>query len=114
VLGSSGFLDSDSMLERRKVAQERELIPGTKSSYGSLRGLNIHESTRMDAQERVKYPISMYSVHGSMEVTANASSVVGAEVSSSEGVATTMDGMMDLETDSSGGTRITSLAKREC
>jgi hypothetical protein len=29
MLGSSGFLDSDSMSESGQVAQERELIPGT-------------------------------------------------------------------------------------
>jgi hypothetical protein len=49
-----------------------------------------------------------------VEVATDASSAVGAEVSSSEGATTTTDGMMDLEMDSGGGTRSTSLAKREC
>ena len=56
----------------------------------------------------------MSSIRGTMEVATEASSAVGSEVSSSEGEATTTDGMMDLETDSGGGTRSTSLAKREC
>jgi hypothetical protein len=46
VLGSNGFLDSDSMSESWQVAQrERELIHGTQSSSGTLKGLNKHEST---------------------------------------------------------------------
>jgi hypothetical protein len=47
VLGSSGFLDSYSMSESWQVTQERELIPGT------LKRINRHESTQMDAQESV-------------------------------------------------------------
>jgi hypothetical protein len=44
----------------------------------------------------------------------DAFSAVGAKVSSSEGATTTTDGMMDLETNFGGGTRSTSLTKREC
>jgi hypothetical protein len=62
----------------------------------------------------VETPRSMSSVHRSTEVATEASSAVGAEASSSEGATTTTDGMMELETDSGGGTRSTSLAKREC
>ena len=39
--------------------------------------------------------------------------VIG-EASSTKGVATTVDDMMGLEADLSGGSRSTSLAKREC
>jgi hypothetical protein len=68
----------------------------------------------MDAHESVKTPRSMSSVHRSTKVPTDASNAVGAEVSSSEGATTTADGMMDLKTNSGGGTRSTSLAKREC
>jgi hypothetical protein len=100
--------------ESGQVARERELIPRTQSSSGTLRGLNRHELTQMDAQESVQSPRSMSSVHRSTKVATNASSAVGAEVSSSEGAAMATDGMMDLETDFGGDTRSTSLAKREC
>ena len=59
-------------------------------------------------------PRSMSSVHRSAEVAPDASNAVEAEVSSSKGATTAADGMMDLETDSSGGSKNTSLAKREC
>jgi hypothetical protein len=49
VVGSSGFLVSDSVSESGQVARERELIPGTRSSFGTLRGLNRYEWTQMDA-----------------------------------------------------------------
>jgi hypothetical protein len=65
VVGSSGFLDSESVSESGQVARERELIPGTQSSSRTLRGLNRHELTQMDAQESVKSPRSMSSVHRS-------------------------------------------------
>jgi hypothetical protein len=39
---------------------------------------------------------------------------VGAEDSSSEGETTTTDEMMELEINSGGGTKSTSLTKREC
>jgi hypothetical protein len=45
MLGSNGFLDSDSMSESGHVARERELIPVTHSSSETLRGLNRHEWT---------------------------------------------------------------------
>jgi hypothetical protein len=38
----------------------------------------MHELTQMDAQESVKSPRSMSSVHRSTEVATNASSAVGA------------------------------------
>jgi hypothetical protein len=94
--------------------RERELIPGTQSSSRILRGFIRHELTQMDVKESVKSPRRMSSVHRSMKVAADASSAVGAKVSSSEGTTTTVDGTMDLVTDSGGGTRSTSLAKREC
>ena len=94
------------MLESGQVAQERDLILGTQSSSETLRGLIRHELTHMDAQEGVQSPRSMSLVHRSTEVATYASSSVGA--------ATTSDGMMDLVTDSGGGTKNTSLAKREC
>jgi hypothetical protein len=68
VLGSSGFLDSDSLLESWQVARERELIHGTRSSSGTLKRLNKHESTQLDAQESVQSPRSMSSVRGTTEV----------------------------------------------
>jgi hypothetical protein len=119
VLGSSGFLDSDSVSESWQVARERELIHGTQSSSGTLKGLSRHESTQMDAQESVQSPRSMSSVRGTTEVAAEASSAVGvvascsegAETSSTEGAAMAAD---EMETDSGGDTRSTSLAKREC
>jgi hypothetical protein len=49
-----------------------------------------------------------------VQVAEGASSSEGAEASSSEGATTTTDEMMGLETDSGGGSRSTSLAKREC
>jgi len=52
----------------------------------------------MDAQESVESPRRMSSVHRSAEVEANASNAMGAEVSISEGAATTTNGMMALET----------------
>jgi hypothetical protein len=42
---------------------------------------------------------SMSSFHRSAEVATDASNVVGAEASSSEGATMVADGMMDLETD---------------
>jgi hypothetical protein len=53
VLGSSRFLDLDSVSEGCQVAREIELIHGTQSSFGTLKGLNRHESTQLDAQENV-------------------------------------------------------------
>jgi hypothetical protein len=46
VLGSIGFLDSDSVSESGQVSQERHLIPRTQSSSRTLRGLNKHKLTR--------------------------------------------------------------------
>jgi hypothetical protein len=119
VLGSSGFLDSDSVSESGQVARERELIPGTQSSSGTLRGLNRHEWTQMDAQESVQSPRSMSSVRGTTEVATEASSAVGVVASCSEGAETSSTGGAtmaadEMETDSGGDTRSTSLAKREC
>jgi hypothetical protein len=119
VLGSSGFLDSDSVSKGWQVAQERELIHGTQSSSGTLKGLNRHESTQLDTQESMQSPRSMPSVRGTSEVVAEASSVVGvvascsegAETSSTEGAAMAAD---EMKTDFGGDTRSTSLAKREC
>jgi hypothetical protein len=65
VLGSSGFLDLDSLSESGQVALERELIPRTRSSSGTLRGLNRHESTQMDVQENVQSPSSSWYNRGS-------------------------------------------------
>jgi hypothetical protein len=92
------------------------LIPGTQSSSGTLRGLSRHELTQMDAQESVKSPRSMSSVHRSTEVATDASSAVGAVALCSEGATRLLvqREMMELETDSGGDTRSTSLAKREC
>jgi hypothetical protein len=92
---------------------------GDSVLFRTLRGLNRHEWTQMDAQESVKSPRSMSSVHRSTKVAAEASSAVGAvascsegaEASSTEGAAMAVD---ELETDSGGDTRSTSLAKREC
>jgi hypothetical protein len=95
------------------------LISGTQSSSGTIRGLNRHESTQMDAQERVKSPRSMFSIHGSTKVAVEASSVVGVVASYSEGAkASSIEGVTmavdELETDSGGDTISTSLVKREC
>ena len=73
MLGSSGFLDSDSMSESWQVAWERYLIHVTQSSSGTLKGLNRHELTQMDSQESVQYPRSMSSICGTMEVATKAS-----------------------------------------
>jgi hypothetical protein len=59
VLGSSGFMDLDSMLESGQVAWERELISGTQSSFETLKGLIKHESRQIDAEESGKSPRSM-------------------------------------------------------
>jgi hypothetical protein len=119
VLGSSGFRDSDSVLESWQVAQEKELIHGTQSSSGTLKGLNKHESTQLDAHESVQSPRSMSSVHGTTEVAAEDSNEVGVvasclegeETSSTDGAAMEAD---EMEIDSGGDTKSTSLAKREC
>jgi hypothetical protein len=103
------------------------LIHGTQSSSGTLKGLSRHESTQLDAQESVQSPRSMSSVRGTTEVATEASSAVGvvascsegaktsstegAKTSSTEGAAMAVD---EMETDSGGDTRSTSLAKREC
>jgi hypothetical protein len=73
----------------------------------------------MDAQESVQSPRSMSSVCGTTKVATEASSVVGLVASCSEGEKTSSTGGAtmatdELETDSGGGTRSTSLAKREC
>jgi hypothetical protein len=47
-------------------------------------------------------------------VVAVSSSSEGSKASSSEGAATTSNEMMGLETDYGGGTKSTSLTKREC
>jgi hypothetical protein len=116
VIGSRGYLDSKSVSVSKSghVAREREMISGTQSSSSTLRGLSRYELTQMDAQESVETLRSMSSVHRSAEVAAEASSAVGAEASSSDEAAIVADEIMELETDSSGGTRSTSLAKREC
>ena len=53
----------------------------------------------------------MYSVHGIAQVAAEASSAMGVVASCSEGAAMAVD---EMEIDSGGDTRSTSLAKREC
>jgi hypothetical protein len=113
VVGSNGFLDSESVSKSGQVAPERELIPRTHSSSSTLRGLSRYELTQIDAHESVETPRSMSLVHRSVEVTTETSSAVGAETSSLEGAAMAADGMTKLETNSGGGTRSTSLAKRE-
>jgi hypothetical protein len=50
----------------------------------------------------------------SMQVVGDASSSEGAEASSAVGAATTTYDMMGLKTDPGGGSRSTSLSKREC
>jgi hypothetical protein len=119
VLGLSGFLDSNSVLESGKVAWERELILGTQPSSKTLRGLNMHESTQMDAQKSVRSPGSMSLVHGTTKVATKASNAMRVVASCSEGVDTFSTGGVvmvadELEMDSGGDTKITSLAKREC
>jgi hypothetical protein len=119
MLGSSGLLDSDSVLESWQVAWVRELIHVTQSSSKTLKGLNRHESTQLDAPERIRSPRSMSSIHGTTEVAGEASSAVGvvvsclegAEISGTEGAAMVAD---EMETDFGGDLRSTSLAKREC
>jgi hypothetical protein len=113
VVGSSGFMDSNSVSKGERVEWERELISGTQSSSRTLIGINRNESTQMDAQESVKSPRSISSVHRSMEVAEDASSAmgvvascsVGVEAYSTEGATTTTD---ELETDFGGGTISTS------
>jgi hypothetical protein len=119
VLGSSGFLDSDSVSESGQVARERELIPGTQSSSSTLKGLSRHEWTQRDARESGQSPRSMSSVRGTTKVAAEASGAMGVVASCSEGAKTSSTGGAimaadELEMDSGGDTRSTSLAKREC
>jgi hypothetical protein len=119
VLGSSGFMDSDSVSESEQIAWERELTPRTRSSSRTLKGLSRHESTQMDAQESEQSPGSMSSVRGTTEVATKASSAVGVVASCSEGAKTssTEGAVMaadEIETDSGRDARSTSLAKREC
>ena len=64
------------------------MIHGTQSSSGTLKGLSRHESTQLDAQESVQSPRSMSSVRGTMEVAAEAFSVVGVVASCSKGAET--------------------------
>ena len=56
-------------------------------------------------------PRSMSSVRGTTEVAAEVSSAVGVVTSCTEGAVMVAD---EMETDSGGDTRSTSLAKREC
>jgi hypothetical protein len=62
----------------------------------------------------VETPRSIYLVHRSMEVGAEASGAMGVETSSSEGETTTSNEMMELEMNYGRGTRSTVLAEREC
>jgi hypothetical protein len=67
----------------------------------------------------VQSPRSMYSVRGTTEVVVEASSAIGVVASCSEGAKTssTEGATMvadEMEIDSGGDTRSTSLAKREC
>jgi hypothetical protein len=71
------------------------------------------ESDSSEASERGHW-MDRSSHQRSTEVVGDASSSEGAEASSAMGAATTTEDMMRLETDSGGGTRSTSLAKREC
>jgi hypothetical protein len=98
--------------ESGQVAWERELIPGTQSSSETLIGISRHEWTQLDAQESVQSPRSMSSVRGTTEASSAvrvvASCLEGAETSSTEGASMAAD---EMETDSGGDTRSTSLAK---
>jgi hypothetical protein len=119
VLGSSGFLDSDSVSESWQVAWERELIHGTQYYSRTLKGLNSHESTQLDTQESVQCPRSISSIHGTSEVEAEASSAVGVVASCSEGVETSsIEGAAmavdEMERYSGSDTIITSVATRGC
>jgi hypothetical protein len=113
VMGSSGFLSLDSVLESGQVARERELISGTQPSFKTLKRPSRHESTQMDVQESVQSPGSLSSVRGTTKVAIEAFSVVGvvasclegAKTSSTEGATMAVD---EMETDSSGDTRSTS------
>ena len=49
MIGSSGLLDLESMLESWLVARERDLILGTHSSSNTLIGLNKYELKEIDA-----------------------------------------------------------------
>jgi hypothetical protein len=73
----------------------------------------------MEAQESVQSPRSMSSIRGTSEVAAEAYSAVGVVTSCSEGAETSSiekAAMVvdEMEIDSGGDTRSTSLAKREC
>lgn len=95
------------------------MIPGTQYSFRTLKGLNRHDSTQMDAQESVQSPRSMSSIRGTTKVAAKASSAVGvvascskvANTSSTEGATMAAN---EMEMDFGGDTKSTSLAKREC
>jgi hypothetical protein len=106
VIGSSGYLDLESVLESGHIVRERELIPKTQSSSNTLKGLNMYELTQTNAWDSVETPRSMSSIHRLAEVATEASSAVGEKTFSSEGAAITADGMMELETDSGGGASI--------
>jgi hypothetical protein len=49
VLGYNGSLDLDSMSGSWKESQDKEFILRTQSCFWTLKGLNRHESTKMDA-----------------------------------------------------------------
>jgi hypothetical protein len=95
------------------------LIPGTLASSSTLIELNWYEMPQLNAQESEETSKSMSWMDkspkwSSAQVATGASSSEGTKTSSSKGVATTTDEMMGLETDPGGGSRSTSLAKREC
>jgi hypothetical protein len=71
------------------------------------------ESDSGEASERGPW-MSRSLDQSSVQVAGDASSSEGAEASSAVGAATAAEDMMGLETDLGGGSRSTSLAKREC
>jgi hypothetical protein len=94
---------------------ERELISGTQSSSGTLRGLNRHELTQMDAQESVNLLGACLQFIDQCRGSSRCFQCSGSSGflfrgSKAYGTRTTDE----LETDSGGGTKSTSLAKREC
>jgi hypothetical protein len=90
-----------------------------QSSFETIKGLNKHESTQLDAQESVQSPRIMSSVCGTTEIAKEALGALGVVASCSEGAETSSTkaeamAANDMEIDSGGDTISTSLAKREC
>jgi hypothetical protein len=101
VCKSKGILDSGSL----------SVTGGCEATSSTVRTLNWYEMTLLDAQECEE--ISKGIVRRNRSLAQDPMQVVG-KLFGSEGATTTTEGVMGLETDPGGGSRVTFLAKREC